>query len=418
MNVSKTSTVRVLEQSTGKNLSRGHKKRPSLVILILATGLGPLAINIILPSLPGLQDVFQAEYNIVQLTLTLYLASLAVAQLVYGPLSDRYGRRPAMLTGMSLFVLGGLVCMFAPSIEILIIGRILQAVGGCAGVVISRAIIRDLYDQNRAASMMAYVTMAMVVAPMFAPALGAFFDNAFGWRASFIFLSGVGFVVLIASFFKLYETHDISRTGASSDSAMGIISLLRVPAFYGYIFMLGFTSGVFFSFIGGAPFVVVKVLGSSPQLFGIYFIGVSIMYMSGNFFAARFSVRLGTDKMILIGMMIALTGVSFLVYCYANDLLTTETLFMSMGIVAMGNGTAIPNGVAGAVSINPQRAGTASGITGFLQMSVGAASAQLVGLMLDQSQSALPLVMMMSGGGQFWLLCPIGSGFVGPAGPS
>ena len=373
-------------------------KRPSLAILILVTALGPLAINILLPSLPGLQHEFNTEYSTVQLVITLYLAALAIAQLVYGPLSDRFGRRPAMVVGLAIFMIGNLVSLFAPTIEILIAGRVLQAVGGCAGVVLSRAMIRDMYDQNKAASMMAYVTMAMVVAPMFAPAIGGYLETVWGWRASFVFVSSIGALVFIASLLALHETHHVTKGEISHDSTSGLLNLLSIPAFYGYVAQLGFTSAIFFSFIGGAPYVMEVVMKQTPQTFGLYFILVSVMYMTGNFTAARLSVRLGTDRMIHMGATVALVGAMFLTTVYLNEWLSPLTLFGSMAFVAMGNGMAIPNGVAGAISVNPRLAGTASGVSGFLQMSVGAGASYLVGVWLSKTyETALPLIVMMVG---------------------
>ena len=156
--------------------------KPPLLILVLATAVGPMAINIFLPSMPRLEVDLSTSYAMVQLTLSLYLVGLAVAQLAYGPLSDRYGRRPLMITGVCIFLVGTVICIVAPSITILIIGRVLQAIGGCAGVVLGRAIVRDMYDRDKSASMLAYITMSMVVAPMLSPTIGGLIDEYYGWR--------------------------------------------------------------------------------------------------------------------------------------------------------------------------------------------------------------------------------------------
>ena len=276
-------------------------KKPSLLILIAVTAMGPLAINIFLPSMPGMAGEMDTDYATVQLTLSLYLVGLSVAQLLYGPLSDRFGRRPLMLTGLGIFLGGTLMCALAPTIAILIAGRMLQAIGGCAGMVLGRAIVRDIYDRERSASMIAYITMAMVVAPMFAPIIGGVLDEWLGWRYSFVFVAVAGSVVLVGCALVLAETHSPERRQALVDAHIRFTGLFRIPAFYGYTFQLSFSSAVFFGFLGGAPYMVVQLMGYPPSTFGFYFVIVSICYMSGNFTAARTSTRFGADRMILIG---------------------------------------------------------------------------------------------------------------------
>ncbi len=369
-------------------------EKPPLIILIVATAVGPLAINIFLPSMPGLAKELNTSYSMVQLTLSLYLAGLSVAQLLYGPLSDRYGRRPLMLIGLGIFLAGALTCALAPTISVLIAGRILQAIGGCAGLVLGRAIVRDLYDRNRSASMIAYITMAMVVAPMLAPTIGGLIDEWLGWRYSFYFVLAFGGLVMLGCVFFLPETNDASRRQAASEARVGFSGLLGVPAFYSYTLQLSFSSAVFFGFLGGAPYVVVKLMGYPPSTFGFYFIIISIFYMSGNFTAARISTKVGTDRMILYGTAISLVGGWGLVACYLSGWLTPLTLFGNMGLIALGNGISITNGIAGAISIDPGQAGTASGISGFTQMAFGAMSSMLVGSLLVNT--ATPLVAVMA----------------------
>jgi DHA1 family bicyclomycin/chloramphenicol resistance-like MFS transporter len=178
-------------------------RRPPLFIIIAVVACGPLAIHILVPSLPGLQIIFDTNYATVQLTLTLYFFAFAGAQLIYGPLSDRFGRRPVLLAGMALYVGGGVICLSASTIEVLIGGRIVQGIGGCAGFVLARAIVRDLYEREKAASMLAYVTMAMVVVPMMAPGIGGYLDLWFGWWASFFLVVTYGIVVTVAAILVL-----------------------------------------------------------------------------------------------------------------------------------------------------------------------------------------------------------------------
>ena len=375
-------------------------RRPSIAVLVAISALGPLALNIFMPSMPGLARQFGVEYGTVQLTLTLYLVGLSLAQLVYGPLSDRHGRRPALLWGLALFLVGSLICTFAPSVEALMLGRMLQAVGGCAGLVLGRAIIRDLYDRDRSAAMIGYVTMAMTLAPMLAPALGGYLDIWLGWRSSFAFCSIAGAIVMLWVMLVLPET---LTPGGGSNGFFGLLrgyrDLLRSPAFCGYAFQTAFTSGMFFAFIAGAPFVVVTVLGLPPSSYGLWFVVVSAGYLAGNFLTGRFSVRFGIDRMIAAGATIALLGIAAQAAIGWLGLLSLPAIFLPMAIVALSNGLTLPNGTAGAVSVNPRAAGAAAGLSGALQMLTGAAAAVLVGYGQDRDPSQYPMIWTMMGSG-------------------
>ena len=370
-------------------------QKPSLFILIAVTAMGPLAVNIILPSMPGLVTELDTDYATVQLTLSLYLMGLSIAQLAYGPLSDRYGRRPLMLIGLGVFLSGGLICALAPNITTLIAGRLLQAIGGCAGTVLGRAMVRDMYDREQSASMIAYITMSMVVAPMLAPIIGGLVDEWLGWRYSFVFVTTVGSLVLLGCTLFLPETNDRSRYRNTGGTDLRFIGLLRIPAFYGYTLQLSFSSAVFFAFLGGAPFVVVNQMGYPPSSFGLYFIIVAACYMTGNFFAARFSTRIGGDRMILIGTTVSLFGAVTLGGVYLFVGLIPATLFGGMGAIAMGNGISIPNGLAGAISVDSRQVGAASGISGFTQMAFGAMATMLVGGLLADTPAPLVIFMVI-----------------------
>lgn len=364
------------------------------------SAIGPMALNIFMPSMPGLARHFQVDYGLVQLTLTVYLIGLGMAQLLYGPLSDRYGRRPVLLCGLSIFCLGSLLCMLAPSIEMLIGGRVLQAIGGCSGLVLGRAIIRDLYDRDRSAAMIGYVTMAMSLAPMFSPALGGYLDTLLGWRASFAFCVLSGILVLGWVLFTLPETLAEPGFGEGARAMLrSYAGLVRSPAFCGYALQTAFSSGVFFAFIAGAPFVVVTVMGLPSSAYGLWFIVVSLGYLAGNFCTGRFAVRLGVDRMIAIGAIIGLLGILGLAAIGWLGLLTLPGLFLPMAVVALSNGLTLPNGTAGAVSVNPRAAGAAAGLSGALQMLVGAGAAVLVGYGQDVDPSQYPMIWTMLGSG-------------------
>jgi DHA1 family bicyclomycin/chloramphenicol resistance-like MFS transporter len=358
--------------------------RPSYAILVAISAVGPLALNIFMPSLPGLQREFGVSYGVVQLTLTLYLIGMAVCQLVYGPISDRTGRRPMLLLGLALFVVASVLAALAPSIHVLIAARLLQAVGGAAGVVLARAMVRDVFDRETSASVISYITMAFVVAPMVAPALGGYIDAHGGWRMGFWLLAVLGALVLAAAWRFLPETH-VNRAlpGAGFGLVAGAARLFALPRFRGYTLVLAFTSSVFFAFLGGAPHVMMDVLGRTPVEYGLWFVTVSAGYMAGNFVSGRYTRAVGLDRMIMAGCVITLAGGLLCFAAAVTGLLSPATLFLPMSLAAIGNGLTIPNGTAGAISVDQRLTGAAAGWSGFSQMACGAAASQLTGSLQD-----------------------------------
>lgn len=371
-------------------------KRPSLAILIAITAIGPMALNLFIPSMPGLRAVFQADYAIIQLTLTAYLFAIAIAQIFLGPLSDRFGRRPVLLAGMTLFVAGSLGCMIAGSITELIVGRIVQATGGCAGLVLGRAMVRDIWDRDTSASMLGYITMAMVLAPMIAPTIGGYLDVWFDWRAGFAFVAAIGVVVLLASFFTLHETnHTLRAMPGISGIAKDFWILLRSPQFSANAFCGAFAVAIFFSFLAGAPYIMVQLLDRTASEYGLYFMISATGYMTGNFLSGRFTQKFGTNRMIFIGCMIAVAGAGLLTVLALLGILNPIAIFLPMFIIGISNGLTIPNTLANAVSVRPEIAGAASGLAGSLQLVLGGIGTVIVGHF--QADTQWPMIVTMSG---------------------
>lgn len=364
--------------------------KPPLVLLVALAALGPLAFNILMPSMPGLVAAFAVEYGTVQLTLSLYLVGFGLSQLVMGPVSDQLGRRPVVLAGLALFLTGTVTALLAASIEQLILGRILQAAGSCAGVVLVRAIVRDIYDRDHAASMIAYIVMAMVMAPMFAPLLGGLLESRFDWRAGFGLVLSVGLAVAAWSWLALPETSRYRGGGTTPGAVIaGYARLLRSPLFRGYMLQTAFGSGCFFAFMAGAPLLTIEALGADPAVYGLAMLLPGCAYMLANFVAGRLSSRRGVQAMLEIGCLITLAG-GLLLFAAAVILpLSLISLFGPMAVFAFGNGINLPNSTAGAVSVDPTRAGAASALSGFCQMSFGALVALLVGA--TTTVSAVPM---------------------------
>lgn len=366
-----------------------------LAVLIVATALGPMAMQIFLPALPSVQTGFGVDAATAQLTLSLAALSIAVATLFYGPLSDRVGRRPALLGGLVVYLVGSVACALATSMGWLILGRVVQAAGGCAGIVLTRAIVRDLFDRERSASVLAYVTMAMVSAPMMAPVLGGILTDYAGWRSLFVFGGVVGLAVLAVVALELPETAP-ARSASAKRAGYAALDLLRSRAFCGYALQGGFSMAVFFSFLGAAPYLMVTVLGRPASEYGFFSIVVSGAFMLGNFTAGRFTARVGSDRMIVLGSVGSLAGAAILLGLVLAGVWSPLTLFLPTAIGAFSQGLSMPNAQAAVVSVNPAAAGSASGLAGFLQMGMAGLAAQVVGSLQDGTPYPMAVAMTVS----------------------
>lgn len=384
---------KTLPEGVGTEARSSGMSRRFLLMLITVAAVSPLGINLYLPSMPGMAAALGVDYAAVQFTLSVYLAAVALGQLVIGPISDRYGRRPVLLGGLVMFVIGSLVCTLAPTVGVLNVGRVIQALGGCAGIALSRAIVRDMYDRTQAASMIAYVTMGMAVAPMIAPTIGGVLEAVHGWRASFGFLAVFGLGTLVAVHVLLHETNPWRGAAAGSQQLLkGYGKLLRLPAFWGFALTAGFTSASFFAFVGGAAYVVIHLMERTPVEYGLYFGLVSVGYMVGNFCSGRFVAKMGPQRMMRVGALLATTSVLLMAGLYALDGMQPAFLFVPTMFLGMGNGLVLPSCIAGAVSVKPEMAGAASGLAGSLQIGFGAIVAPIVGALV--SASAWPMILL------------------------
>jgi len=366
-------------------------------LLAACAALGPLSMQIFLPSLPAIQASFAVSTSIAQMTLSVSMIAIALATLAYGPLSDRYGRRPVMILGLLVFFVGTLICILAPTIWVLVFGRIVQAAGGAVGMVLSRAIIRDVYGPEQAAKVIATLTMVLVSAPMLAPAIGGVLQDLFDWRSTFVFAGLVSLVVFVLMLRELQETNrsQIPFAGVT-DMVRGFGRLLQSPAYCGYAFHAAFSSMVFFSFISAAPYVMVNVMGRPPTEYGLYFIMVTFGFMCGNFVTSRLSIRVGINRLIVIGSGCAVVGLGIAYGFLWQGILTPLSLFVPVMITIFGNGMAMPNTQAGAINVFPHMAGTASGLSGFLQMAIAAVASQTVAIFHDGT--AFPMLHFMMAG--------------------
>jgi DHA1 family bicyclomycin/chloramphenicol resistance-like MFS transporter len=361
------------------------------------TGVSSLSLNILVPAIPSLVMKFATDPANVELTVSLYLMGLAVAQLVFGPLSDRFGRRGVVLTGLALATLASTAAIFAGSIASLVAWRVVQSLGASTGQTIGRAIIRDLYERDRAASMIGLVTSVVVLMPMVAPLIGGILDTLFGWESIFVFSAALSCFVFAWAVIALPETRQVSALpGERNRFRSDLRALAASPRFFGYALCAGLGSAPFFSFLGGGPHVVVSMLGRTSAEYGLWFFVPSFGFMAGNFAVSRLSGRLGIDALIWWGIAFTIAG------CLLNALVyiafpgwEMATIFLPQVIIGFGNGLLLPTAVAGAVSIRPQVAGTASGLTGFIQMAICAGAAQLSGHAIARASDAMPMLLLM-----------------------
>jgi len=374
--------------STSNTLSK------RVIILLAATSaLGPTAMQILLPAIPVIKETFQVSAEVAQLTLSLSMFAIAIGTLAYGPLSDRHGRKPIMLIGLAITFAGSLFCYVAQSIEMLIVGRIIQAFGGAAGLVLARAIVRDVYGPEQAAKVIATLVMVMVVMPMLSPAVGGEVMTRFGWEAVFLVMSALSLLIFLILQSSLTETlAEPAPFDGIGAMLRNFIQLMRSRVFRGYALCVAFVSVVFFAFISAAPEIMISVLQRPATEYGYYFILIPLGFMLGNSVARQFN-HWGIDRLITLGASLGVIGIMLALGMQLLGLSHPLALFAPVALAVLGNGITLPNAQAAAINEFPQFAGTASGLTGFLQMAFSAVAAQ--GVAVIYNQTAYPLLLMM-----------------------
>jgi DHA1 family bicyclomycin/chloramphenicol resistance-like MFS transporter len=366
---------------------------PHIATLILMAGIGALSLNVFLPSLPTMAEHFGVEYALMQLSVSAYLATTALVQVAIGPISDRYGRRPVMIGTVVIFTIASVGAIYAPNFTVFLIFRLLQS-AIATSFVISRAVVRDMVPQDQAASMIGYVTMGMSIVPMMGPAVGGVLDEAFGWQASFWMLAGGGLLLFILLYFDQGETF-IKREGGFAAQVREYPKLLTSQRFWGYCLAAAFASGAFFAYLGGAPFVGTEVFAMEPAELGLYFGSPAIGYLIGNGLSGRYSVRVGVNRMVLIGALLTVAGMSTLMLLDLAGFSHPFVFFGFMICIGLGNGILLPNANAGMLSVRPSLAGSAAGLGGAFMIGGGAALSVIAGFVLGPDTGARPLIILM-----------------------
>ena len=367
---------------------------PALVVLLVAlVSVGPLTTDLYLPSLPNMARAFHAAPAEAKLTLSLYMAAFGCAQLVYGPLSDRLGRRPVLLVGLGLYVLASAACALAATVGALVALRIVQAFGACSATVIGRAVVRDLFAGARAVQVLAAIGAAMALAPVLGPLAGGVLEEAFGWRAAFVTLTVVGAGLLATVAAALAETN-VRRgphVGGASALVRGYLVLLRSRSYLGFVVGIAFTFAGLFLFISESSFVMIDHLGLSPSAYGVSFAAVAAGYMIGNIVSARLSRRHPPQAMVRAGAGLCAGAGAAMCALALGGVAHLAAVIAPMSAYMIGVGLVMPNGIAGALMPVPERAGAASALLGFTQMVFAALIAWAVSLL--PAAGALPLAV-------------------------
>jgi DHA1 family bicyclomycin/chloramphenicol resistance-like MFS transporter len=350
---------------------RGRERAPFLLLVAL-TACGTLGMHVIIPALPATAKALDISISTVQLTITLYLIGLSIGQLLYGPVSDRFGRRPVLLAGMTLFTLASVVTAAAPNAAVLVGARILQSIGGCSGLVLGRAAVRDSATPDRAAGQLALLTLVMSMVPAIAPAIGGYITAYVHWRASYVLLAAIGAATLLATILVLPETNRASVEGPAGRSLMrGYGRLLRSRAFRGYAIGGACSTTSFYGFMAAAPFIFEDHLHRPTQEVGLYYLVLMLGVALGSFAANRLSRRIGLRAGLRIANGLAILGGAGFMLGDVMGWLSVPMVVGTVTLFMVGAGMASPFALAGSVSVNPQAIGAASGLYGFIQMGYG-----------------------------------------------
>jgi DHA1 family bicyclomycin/chloramphenicol resistance-like MFS transporter len=362
-------------------------------LLAALSAIGPLTTDMYLPSLPDIARQLDASTAQVQLTISAYLIGFAVGQIFYGPISDRHGRKPVLVAAITLYCVASLACALSTSIEMLIVARTFQALGGSGGIVLTRAVVRDIYSGARAGRELSLIGSVMALAPVLAPIAGGLVQTGLGWRAIFLTLVIVGLLGGVIVLLLLPET--LNARAAEPVSMRSMFRSYRVvarnPSYLAYLGIASASYAGLFAWISGAAFVLQNLYGLTPFDFGVAFALGSIGYMTGSALAARIVVKVGLDGMLGIGGCACAAGGLGMVVAVAFGLTSFLSLVLPVAVYLAGLGIVLPQGIAGAMTPFSERAGAASSLFGFVQQSAAALCGAAVGWFLGQS--AWPLAV-------------------------
>ncbi len=380
------------------------------ILLGALSAIGPLSMDIYLVSMPSMTETFGTTVDRVQLTLSIYMLGFGISQLVYGPLSDRFGRRPILIAGLAIHLVASICAAMADSITVLIVSRFFQAIGTCAGIVVTRAVVRDLYTREGAAKVLSYMHLVIGIAPMAAPMIGSHLHVAFGWQASFYFVAAYSALSLLAVLFLLAETNRNLDPQALSPRryVANVATLMRSRTYVGYVLIVCFMGCGLFAYLSGASFVFQRTFGFAEVYFGYLFAFCMAGNLIGAAISSRLVMRLGIDRLLGLGLCLAAFSATLMaVLAFARvdhvaiilgPMLLFMTAFQLVG----------PQAMAGALSPFPQIAGYASSMIGLMQFGLPAIVGYGVAAAFDGTArpmaGAIALTAFLAGGTYLWLV--------------
>lgn len=375
---------------------QAQRRAPPLWLLALLTLSGTLAMHIFAPALPEAARALGVGAGIMQLTVSLYIVGLAFGQLVYGPLSDRFGRRPALMAGLALYALAGLVAATASGVATLIVARLFQALGGCAGLALGRAMVRDTAAPLEAARRLALLNLMVTLGPGLAPIVGGALAQTTGWRSILILLCALGAMLLVLAWRLLPETAFASRDASLARLGRDYRSLLRSKAFLGFAIGGGCATTSMYAFVAAAPFVLTDELKRPPAEIGPSLAVLIVGIWLGSALASRLILRVAPARLLIGANLVSVAAAFALLGFVLVGPFTLASLIGAVFFFTLGAGIASPVALTEAVSVNPRVVGSASGLYGFAQMAIGALCAALAGLGPSPAHAA---ALTMAGAG-------------------
>jgi len=366
-----------------------------IAFLLALSVSGPLSINFYLALLPEMADSLATSAATIQQTVSVYLIGFACAQLIVGPLSDRFGRRPILIICYTLFGLASLVCALAHDANVLSIGRFIQSLGGCAGVLISRAIARDVFSPKEMGQVMSYMITGFSMAPLIAPAIGGFVGIAFGWRSLFWILAGIGFSLMLWTYFTFQETNKALNPKATQLKQIirNYASLLSNKHFLCYFLVVSTSVAGVLTYTSASSFVLIEVLGVPAQYYGLLFSITAFGMFLGSLISAKLSRQFGSESASWYGCLLLLTGGIMLAILPLLGIVSIFTLVGSMFIYALGNGVVMPSAMTLAIMPFPKKAGAAAALIGCSQSALGALCGYIASLLYDKT--AIPMTSII-----------------------
>jgi DHA1 family bicyclomycin/chloramphenicol resistance-like MFS transporter len=367
---------------------------PRLFTLVLLSGLSVVSLNMFLPSLSNIAAEFQAGYGLLaSMSIAGYAGMTTVLQLLIGPLSDRFGRRPVILVSLVIYILGSLGCLLATDVWTFLLFRTIQA-AIISGFALSRVIIRDTEPAQKAAALMGYLSIAWAIAPMLAPMFGGALDLLFGWRANFIAFLVFGAAVLALCWIDLGETNK-NPSETFTKQFKSFPSLFRSRHFWGYSLCMAFSMGALYAFLAAAPLAATAVLRMSPATLGIYLGSTAAGFILGSFISGRFAAHYPLATMIVAGRIVAFAGLAVGLGLLLAGIVHAFSLFGSCVFLGVGNGISMPSSNVGAMSVRPELVGSAAGLSGAITGAGGALMSGITSTVLNEANAAFVLLGMM-----------------------